>query len=126
MGMNLESLAAAYLRRGTDDKTHARAFDTVADLLRDDPEQAWQFTVCAIARSKNGDDLAYVAAGVLEDLLKEHGLQFIDRIGNEARVNEQMLTALSGCWINDSDVVFPRWFAIMEKYGFATGRRKRL
>ncbi len=126
MGTNLQSLAAAYLRRGRNDATQQRAFDKVVDMINADTEEAWRFTLCAIERSKTDADLAGVAAGVLEELLKNHGPQFIDRVEEEARKNPKLLLALSGAWMDDSDPVFSRWLGIMEKYGFTTGRRKRL
>jgi hypothetical protein len=126
MAMNIESLAAAYLRYEKKDRTHQRAFDKVWDWVHNDPEMAWQFTLCAMNRCKDDAQLAYLAAGPLEDLLKKYGPQFIDRIEDEARKSEKMVRALSGVWLNDRYWVFPKWYAIMEKYGYTTGRRQAL
>ena len=126
MGINLDSLAAAYLRRKKKDRTHFRAFLKVDELLKSDPEQAWQLALRAIARSRNDYDLGYVAAGVLEDLLKTHGMEFIERVEEQARLDPKFQHALSGVWINESYQVFSRWFELLKKYGYMTGLRQRL
>jgi hypothetical protein len=126
MAINLDSLAGAYLLRDNDRANHLVAFDTVCQLVENDPEQAWQFILTAIARITEDSDLAYLAAGPIEDLLKIHGLDFIERIEDEARKSDKMLRALSSVYIDSSYESYSRWFALMEKYGFNRGERTPL
>jgi DUF2950 family protein/uncharacterized protein DUF6869 len=123
MPRNLDRLAALYLRR---DKSRASqtAFSIVWDLVHNDSEQAWWFILVTLAQATDDRDLAYLAAGPLEDLLKLHGSSFIIRIETRARQDERMLRALSGVRLTSEDAVFPQWHAMMEKHGFIGGDGK--
>ena len=74
------------------------AFDRMVELMRDDPDEAWAVTKALIAQAANEEELAYVAAGPLEELLQEHGARFEKEIFIEARRDPTFRRALTGVW----------------------------
>jgi uncharacterized protein DUF6869 len=75
------------------------SWDRLWELVHDDPEAAWN--VIQII-SEDGSDrvLANLATGPLEDLLVEHGDQFIDRVEALARRDAQFRKLLGAVWQN--------------------------
>jgi hypothetical protein len=100
MAMNLDSLAALYLRRDSKSRAGLIALCTADKLVRNDPEQAWEFILRLVAQARDDRDLAYIAAGPLEDLLNLHGLAFIGRVDVEWQRNEKMRRAISAVWLS--------------------------
>jgi uncharacterized protein DUF6869 len=96
--MNLDALADAYLRRHTEKRKEDQwASGQVDDIVHDEPDKGLEITLLLL--NKAGDDdaiLAYVAAGPLEDLLRLHGSQVIDRIEQESKDDSRLQLALSG------------------------------
>jgi hypothetical protein len=120
-------LAEVYLRQWA----HRRdedwwAFGTVCDLVRSDPEKAWELTRILVQKAESNAALAYVAAGPLEDLLEIHGPAVIDRVEDESRKHASVRLPLSGVWLSRGCPVYPRWLELMRRYGFADGSRPRL
>src|SRR5690349_9903252 len=99
MAMNLDSLAALYLR-GTKCRAGLRALAKVDQLVRWDPEQAWQFILRVLARAKNDQELAYIGAGVLEDFLNKHGLAFVGRVDEVWKRDDKMRRAMNCVWLS--------------------------
>jgi hypothetical protein len=60
--------------------------------------KAWHL-VLEILRCASDDDLGYYAAGPLEDLVREQGALFVDRIEAEARRDPRFRWALGIVWI---------------------------
>jgi hypothetical protein len=102
------------------------ACEQVDSLVDKEPEQGWEITLMLVNKSPSDEALAYVAAGPLENLLIKHGPEVIDRIEKESSTNERLQLALSGVWMRREDSAFERWFALMNKYGFADGSRMAL
>lgn len=100
MGTNLDSLAALYLRRDIKSRAGWLAFLKVGKMVESDPEQAWHFILHALSRAKNDEEIAYVAAGALEDFLRLHGLAFTDRVDEVWRRDEKMRCAISCVWLS--------------------------
>jgi hypothetical protein len=96
-------LADAYLahvRTRKRDGTDAEAAEQLDSLVTDEPERAWPL-ICDIIRRisrEDEDQLAYVAAGPLEDLLVRHPHAFIDRIEALAKTDAHFRRAVSGVW----------------------------
>lgn len=63
-----------------------------------DPEGLWQFIQTAYKREMSDRLFAVLAAGPLEDLLCDHGPDFIDRVETEARQNPRFRELLGGVW----------------------------
>src|SRR5579859_27880 len=100
MAMNLDSLAALYLRRKTKSRGGWIAWLTVHKLIETDPEQAWEFIIAALARAKSDRELAYLGAGALEDFLQRHGLEFLGRVDEVWKREEKMRRAISCVWLS--------------------------
>jgi len=77
------------------------AFNKLADLCYNDPESCWK--VIHLIRQLDGSDiiLANLAAGPLEDLLVQHGSNFIDRIEALAKHDQQFKKLLGAVWQRD-------------------------
>jgi len=89
------------------------AFERLSDLVRENPEEAWN--IIELMRRLDGTDpfLANIAAGPLEDLLVYHGDRFIDRFEILARADQQFRKLLGAVWQNNmSDVLWARVKAI--------------
>ncbi|SRR6266545_4636902 len=101
---NLEELADAFLRYHSQKRDEDKwAFGDLDEMVRDEPQKALEVTLLLL--KKAGDDdavLAYVAAGPLENLLKLHGGDVLDRIERESKNNSRLQLALSGV-----DVICP-------------------
>jgi hypothetical protein len=89
------------------------AFERLSDLVRKDPEEAWN--IIEAMRRLDGTDpiLANIAAGPLEDLLVYHGGNFIDRFEILARDDQQFRKLLGAVWQNNMpDALWARVKAI--------------
>lgn len=88
-----------------DSEEYARNLWAEFELSRyshDDPERCWTLLLQILERA--GTDakvLQGLSAGALEDLLSEHGTEFIDRIEQEAVRNSAFRVLLGGVWRNE-------------------------
>lgn len=73
-------------------------FDEFDWVVRERPEQAWQAIVTASLDPRVEPHFGVLAAGPLEDLLSQHGPNFIDRVEAEARSNPKFAFLLGGVW----------------------------
>lgn len=67
-------------------------------LLEDQPDEAWGLIVALVERAPGEEDLAFVAAGPIEDLIRLRGRSFSGRIVAEARANPRFRAALNYTW----------------------------
>jgi hypothetical protein len=74
--VDIPALAAAYLRRG--DHRHEEAERELHWMLMEEPDDAWEFIQAAIDAAQTVDDLGYIGAGPIEDLLRYWGGRFND------------------------------------------------
>lgn len=88
---------------------HSQAQSTLWDLCRRDPERAWTIIEAVYQQQPSGDVLGQLAAGPLEDLLSQHGEQFIERVERLGYADERFLPVLTGLWQQGmSDEVWQR------------------
>lgn len=66
--------------------------------LREHPEVLWGFIRKALTDATTVWQVVMLAAGPLEDLIADHGAEFIDRIEREARHSARFRFALTGVW----------------------------
>jgi len=59
---------------------HEWAFDKLCELTVVDPEKAWPLALLIVERTPEEFRAMAAAAGWLQDILKHHGPQFIDRV----------------------------------------------
>jgi hypothetical protein len=80
------------------------AWERVEDFVRNDPELAWRIVNLLIDAAPSDEVLGSIAAGPLEDLLREHGSQFVDRVEERARQNERFRQCLAGVWMSRGEL----------------------
>jgi Family of unknown function (DUF6869) len=78
--------------------TYFWAFNELADLMRDDPDGAWQIIVELVGRASDEETLGYVAAGPLEDLICQHPEAMIDRVESHAGQDARFRKAIARVW----------------------------
>jgi hypothetical protein len=70
------------------------AGDCMNYAIRRVPEVAWELTNRLIDAAPDEDALGFFAAALLEDLLAEHGPEFIGRVEERSRQNPKFLRAV--------------------------------
>jgi hypothetical protein len=119
-----EQVVDSYLRHSTlKEEKDFWAFDEVNQIVRCDLAAGWRLTCLLVNKASSDEALAYVAAGPLEDLLTFNGPTLIDHVAVAARADKRLQLALSGVWLNRANPVWERWFALMNEFGFADGKR---
>jgi hypothetical protein len=122
-----EQVVNSYLRHyALKEQQDFWAFDEVNQTVRRDPMAGLRLTCLLVNKASSDEALAYVAAGPLEDLLTFHGPTLIDQVAVAARADERLQLALSGVWLDRANPVWGRWFALMNEFGFADGKRVAL
>jgi len=76
------------------------------DLLFEDSEGYWRFILAAYRKDDSPLIRGMLSAGPLEDLLKEYGPAFIDRIEHESERDSSFARLLCGVWL---DPTYPVW-----------------
>lgn len=74
------------------------AIDELDNLVGSNPEKCWLLILEIFSRSTSDYQRASLAAGLLENLLVQHGTQFIDRIEKIASSDKNFRDLLSGVW----------------------------
>lgn len=115
---DIEAWASAYIEFQSADHAEpdsSRLWWAVSDFMQMyagggvDPEDGWRAILEILVRNPPDKVIAVLAAGPLEDLLAEHGEQFIERVETESRRNAAFRNLLSGVWKNGStDTVWAR------------------
>jgi hypothetical protein len=114
-----QDLIAAYLKsREPNEDTHNWAFDEVLALCEDNPLAAAELTLALIEACETEEQLAYVAAGPIEDLL--HGaadvvLPIFDRACKESSKARRAMQILA---LDDvDDEAYPDWKSLLQRHG---------
>ena len=68
------------------------------DICQNHPDEAWPLVQALVDASRDNNDLGFVAAGPIEDLLRHHGDHIIERIEAAASGRPAFRLALSGVW----------------------------
>ena len=84
--MDIPALAGAYVRREPQGDSE-EAESELHRMLREDPEDAWDFIIAAIDAARSVDDLGFIGAGPIEDMLRFWGGRFNDDLIARARVD---------------------------------------
>ena len=92
-------LVQAYFRyRKTQAEVDFWAWDQVTDLVLADPDRGWEAALALVRAAQGPEELAYVAAGPLEDLLATHGPRIWDTVKGAAAVDPRVKEALRRVW----------------------------
>lgn len=69
-----------------------------------------------IEAAENDEELAYVAAGPVEDLLNRVGIPAIEAFEVPARRSLKVRNALAGVWLRPDAAAYVKWHALTQKY----------
>jgi hypothetical protein len=76
-------------------KRSSEAWWRIQKIVRRDPDKGWALLLALLDRAPNEDGLGLLAAGPIEDFVREHGSAFLDRIDLAAAESERLRRALS-------------------------------
>ena len=116
--MNFTDLADGYLRYYRSQWVWEFEGYNEVILLCDDPDTAVEMCAALAEKCHSTEELAYIAAGPFEDVLKQHGVEVIDSFKVAAAKSEKVRVALSGVWIRKTDPVFEAWKQMMIDFGY--------
>jgi hypothetical protein len=68
-----------------------------------DPESGWRVTLRLLSLAADDDAIGDIGGGPLEELLTEHGPQFVDRAEVLAVSSEKFAAALKRVWLVEGD-----------------------
>lgn len=71
---------------------------SIGELAHTDPETCWRLIETACDEPLSDEDLAYLCAGLFEDLMGAHGAQFIDRVEAFTRQHARMRLLVATAW----------------------------
>lgn len=92
--------------------------DDFIDLANEEPEVAWECILGVIETEHTDETLSSLAEGPMEDILAEHGSQFIDRIESTAKENIVFARLIKHVWVEGiSSQVQNKIRTIQSKYG---------
>lgn len=72
------------------------------------PDVCWGAILEIVGRSPSDKVLGMLAAGPLEDLIENHGPEFIERIERETQINTGFKKLLKGVWRSGTGEVWER------------------
>lgn len=110
-----QSLVTAYLKTlepGAD--AHFWAFEEMMKLCIENPNVAASITLDLIEACETEEQLEYIAAGPVEDLL---GTSLFPLFEEACRRSDKARRALQRVYVEDTDEVFPLWKALLQEYG---------
>jgi len=109
-------MALAYLgpMRGLEEDPEI--FGTVLELCTGDLEKGTEVALAFVEASNTDGELAYVAAGPVEDLLRSHGTRAIPALEAAAEHSEKMRRALASVWLGEKEEAFAEWKRLLTKW----------
>jgi hypothetical protein len=84
-------------------KENPPAIDRVIQMGLDDPHSLWPFILDVASQTDDQDTLEILGAGPLEDLIRDLGAEYFDRIEEQYRRSPTFREALSKVWIGVDD-----------------------
>ena len=84
------------------------AIDKFFELVPEQPQDCWQAILAVLDRTSSEKVLSTLGAGPLEDLIHEHGPEFIGNIEFEARENPPFKELLARVWESSTPEVWAR------------------
>ncbi len=123
MELDLNNLANAYLRnqRSPNKDADFWAWEEVRRIVLTDLDAGWKITLLLLEKAESDDEVGYIAAGPLEDLIDIHGHKALDRIEEAAITTPRLQLALSTVGVLFYYEEFDRWYDLLCRYGFRQG-----
>src|SRR5271157_2462613 len=94
LSTNLDELVQEWLDCSQTDNSWGK----LDDAPFSDPETAWSGILAILQHDLSDRQMSILAAGIVENLLSEHGEQFIERVEAEAVRNSRFQYLLGGVW----------------------------
>ena len=102
--------------RYPNDDRRGEVLSQVFRLAEDEPEECWQFIQIACALPLSDDQLGLLGAGILEDLMDDHGSDFLDRVEAAAKESAAMQTVVDAVWTMSMDACVARSFETFQSH----------
>lgn len=103
----IDSLADSYLRHSGETTDEALKFHgAMLLLIAEEPDIAWTVMLRMIDIADSKEQLAYIAAGPIEDLLSGYGVRFVERARLHAREDTKFLYAIANVWLDKNDAAY--------------------
>lgn len=120
MEINEEFFKAYFRRHGdsTGEIDNDHAWDFVHNTTNSDPLEGLKLILALVNATSSKADLAYVAAGPLEDLPYCCGPNVDESIAAEAESNPKLRFALAGVWLEEEDANYHRLSELERQYRF--------
>jgi hypothetical protein len=119
---DIDAWAEAYIRvhdaNASLDRDHPdylAAYEFMADVSGPRSEECWLGILAVVKRRPSQRVLGMLAAGLVEDLLDEAGIQFIARIESEAQRDPVFKGMLDGVWESGAPEVWVRFEAARQE-----------
>jgi len=80
------------------------ASEALNELVREDPDKAWAAVEFVVERADSDELLGSIAAGPLEDLLRQHGTILVSRVEEKAGREPRFKHCLGRVWLDPRDV----------------------
>ena len=78
------------------------------ELMPHNPQMCWKAILEILYRNPQEKVLGVLAAGPLEDLIEDHGPEFIEEIELEAKENPEFRQLLKGVWESSTPEIWNR------------------
>jgi len=83
------------------------AHEDLAELCESKPRDAWEVIVALVGAANTEPLLEAIGAGPLQDLMTQHGEEYIAQVEKEAQENARFRRAMAGAWLDSDDT--PVW-----------------
>lgn len=78
------------------------AIEAMFEIPFEQPELAWELILRIHAATDSEEVRTMLAAGPIEDLMEQHGAEFIERVETFARRDPLFRRLLAGVWLSES------------------------
>jgi len=99
-----------------DDDRRGGVINQVYSLPEKEPEECWRFIQIACALPLSKDQLALLGAGILEDLMDDHGPDFFNRVEAAAKKSAAMQIVVDAVWTMSMDAYVARAFKTIQSH----------
>jgi len=115
--MSPREMALAYLAplRGLEEDPEI--FGSVLELCTSDLSNGTQLALALVDASNTEEELSYVAAGPIEDLLKFHGIRAVPALEAAADQSDKVRKALAAVWLDQKHEALAELRRLLSKYG---------
>jgi len=107
--------------RRPDEDRRGAVLVQIRRLANKEPEECWRFVQIACELPLSEGQLGLLGAGILEDLMNDHGSKFLDRVEAAATGSASVQTVVDSTWTQSMDPYVARAFKTLQSHG---GKRR--